>query len=168
MAKRPAPSLSTHLTAEGEVHMVGVGEKPKTARRAVAGGSVHMSAEAARRLVRGDAPKGEVLAAARIAGILAAKRTPELVPLCHAVALTKVTIDLEVDEAAREVRVRATADAFDRTGVEMEAMVGVSAACLTIYDMLKGIDKSMTISDVRLLEKSGGRSGTYVRKEAKR
>jgi cyclic pyranopterin phosphate synthase len=122
-----------------------------------------MRPETAARIARADAPKGDVLAAARIAGIMAAKRTPELIPLCHGVALTHVAVDLEIDEPAAAVRVTATAEALDRTGVEMEAMVAVSAACLTIYDMLKGIDREMVLGDIRLLEKSGGRSGHFRR-----
>ena len=158
-----APVISTHVNAEGAVHMVPVGEKPATARRAVAMGVVKMRAETAARLVRRDTPKGEVLATARIAGIMAAKRTPDLIPLCHAVALTGVTVEIEVDAPGARVIVTATADAHDRTGVEMEALVAVSTACLTIYDMLKGMDREMIIGDVKLLEKSGGRTGHYQR-----
>jgi cyclic pyranopterin phosphate synthase len=159
----PASTISTHLDADGAVHMVPVGEKTATARRAVATGVVTMRAETVARLLSRDTPKGEVLATARIAGIMAAKRTPELIPLCHAVALTGVKVDLEVDEPGARVIVTATATALDRTGVEMEALVAVSAACLTIYDMLKGIDRDLVIGDVKLLEKSGGRTGHYVR-----
>lgn len=159
----PASSISTHLDEDGAVHMVPVGEKTATARRAVATGVVTMRADTAARLLSRDTPKGEVLATARIAGIMAAKRTPELIPLCHAVALTGVKVDLEVDAPGARVIVTATADALDRTGVEMEALVAVSAACLTIYDMLKGIDRDLVIGDVKLLEKSGGRTGHYVR-----
>jgi cyclic pyranopterin phosphate synthase len=166
----PAPAagelISTHLTARGEVRMVPVADKPVTRRLAVAAGSVRMRPETIARLARGDAPKGEVLAAARIAGILAAKRTPELIPLCHGVALTHVAVDLAIDEPGAAVRVTAAAEAMDRTGVEMEAMVAVSAACLTVYDMLKGMDREMVIGDVRLLEKSGGRTGAWSRGEA--
>jgi cyclic pyranopterin phosphate synthase len=158
-----APVISTHVNAEGAVHMVPVGEKTATARRAVASGFVKMRAETAIRLLRRDTPKGEVLATARIAGIMAAKRTPELIPLCHAVALTGITLDIEIDAPGARAIVTATADAHDRTGVEMEALVAVTVACLTIYDMLKGIDRELTISDVKLLEKSGGRTGHYVR-----
>jgi cyclic pyranopterin monophosphate synthase len=145
------------------VHMVPVGEKAATQRRAIAVGVVKMRTDTASRLLRRDTPKGEVLATARIAGIMAAKRTPELIPLCHTVALTGVKVDLEVDGPGARVIVTATADALDRTGVEMEALVAVSAACLTIYDMLKGIDRDLVIGDVKLLEKSGGRTGHYVR-----
>jgi len=156
-------ALSTHVTSRGEVHMVDVAAKAQTARRAVAAASVQMRSETAQAIARREAPKGEVLATARIAGIMAAKRTPELIPLCHGVALTRVTVDIEVDVSAARARVVATAEAFDRTGVEMEAMVAVSVASLTLYDMLKGIDREMVISDVKLLEKSGGRSGHFKR-----
>ena len=156
-------ALSTHLTPAVEVRMVPVAGKPVTHRRAVAAGSVRMRPETAARIVAADAPKGDVLAAARIAGIMAAKRTPELIPLCHGVALTHVAVALEVDEPGAAVHVTATAEALDRTGVEMEAMVAVSAACLTIYDMLKGIDREMVLTHIRLLEKSGGRSGHFQR-----
>lgn len=158
-----ASTISTHINAEGAVHMVPVGEKTATSRRAIAAGVVKMRADTAARLLRRDTPKGEVLATARIAGIMAAKRTPELIPLCHAVALTGVSIDIQVDAPGARVIVTATADAHDRTGVEMEALVAVSVACLTIYDMLKGIDRELVIGDVKLLEKSGGRTGHYVR-----
>jgi len=160
-----ADQLSTHIGPRGEVRMVPVANKPATHRRAVAAGSVRMRPETAARIARGDAPKGEVLATARLAGIMAAKRTPELIPLCHGVALTHVAVELAVDEPGAAVHVTATAEAVDRTGVEMEAMVAVTAACLTIYDMLKGVDREMVIGEVRLLEKSGGRSG-HFRREA--
>jgi molybdenum cofactor biosynthesis protein MoaC len=162
-----APVISTHVNSDGAVHMVPVGDKAATARRAVASGIVKMRGETATRLLRRDTPKGEVLATARIAGIMAAKRTPDLIPLCHAVALTGVNVDIEVDAPGARVIVTATADAHDRTGVEMEALVAVSIACLTIYDMLKGIDRELVIGDVKLLEKSGGRTGHYVRGEGR-
>jgi cyclic pyranopterin monophosphate synthase len=157
--------LSSHLSAREEVHMVDVGEKPTTQRRASASGTVRMRVETAQRLARNDVPKGEVLAAARIAGILAAKRTPELVPLCHSVALTSVDVLIDVERASGEVHVTAVAEAVDRTGVEMEALTAVSVACLTIYDMLKGIDRDMIISDVKLLSKRGGKRGPYDRRD---
>jgi len=163
----PAPLLpaqiSSHLNARGDVHMVDVGEKAETVRRAIAVGCVKMRPETAARIARADAPKGEVLATARVAGILAAKRTPELIPLCHAIALTHVAVHIDVSAEEGQARVTATAEARDRTGVEMEAMVAASVACLTIYDMLKGLDRAMVISEVKLLEKSGGRSGHFVR-----
>ena len=158
--------LSTHLTEDGAAHMIDVGQKPVTERRAVASAIVQMRRDTFRRLAQHDTPKGDVLAAARIAGIQAAKRTSELIPLCHAIALTSVDVDLELDDSAVCVLVTATARAFDRTGVEMEALVAASVASLTIYDMLKGIDREMIISDVKLLEKSGGRTGHYHRSDA--
>lgn len=157
--------LSSHLDASGAARMVDISSKVPTLRRAVASGSVRMLASTAARILRVDAPKGEVIGAARIAGIMAAKRTPELIPLCHGIALTHVGVDIQVkcNEDVGEAVVTATTEALDRTGVEMEAMVAVSVACLTIYDMLKGIDRAMTITGVRLLEKSGGRSGYFRR-----
>jgi cyclic pyranopterin phosphate synthase len=166
-ARAAGPALSSHLDERGEVHMVDVAGKEPTRRRAVASGVVRMERATAERLARHDAPKGEVFAAARIAGIMAAKRTPDLVPLCHAVALARVELDLSVDVAAGRVDVVATAEALDRTGVEMEALVAVSVACLTIYDMLKSIDRAMVIAEVKLLEKEGGRSGHFVRAEGR-
>ena len=146
--------------------MVEVGDKPATVRVAVASARVRMSAETAERLAAGTVPKGDVMAVARIAGISAAKRTDELIPLCHRVALTGVEVDLRLDRAAGAVEVTATARALDRTGVEMEALVAASVASLTLYDMLKGIDRAIVITDVRLVEKTGGRSGTWRRKPA--
>ncbi len=161
---RPASAPpSTHLTAAGEVHMVDVGAKAATARRAVATASVRMRAETLARVARHEVEKGEVLATARIAGIQAAKRTPELIPLCHHVALTHVEVHLDLDLSTHRIHATAVAEAFDRTGAEMEAMVAATVACLTIYDMLKGVDRDMTIESVRLLEKSGGRTGTWRR-----
>jgi len=155
----------THIDADGNARMVDVGGKPATQRVAIASGRIRMSAEALAAIRAGDAPKGDVLAAARIAGIMAAKRTPELIPLCHGVALTKVSVDIAVDVPGSRVDVTATAEAIDRTGVEMEAMVAVSVACLTIYDMLKSIDREMVVSEIKLLEKSGGKSGYFQRRE---
>ena len=146
--------------------MVDVGEKPATVRVAIAAARVHRAAETAQRLAAGTVPKGDVLAVARIAGISAAKRTEELIPLCHRVALTSVEVDLRLDLARATVEVSATARAFDRTGVEMEALVAASVASLTLYDMLKGIDRGITITDIALVEKRGGRSGTWRRKPA--
>jgi len=163
----PAGTLSNHLNQAGEVHMVDVARKPKTERRAVARGSVRMRADTLARLVSRDAPKGEVLATARVAAVLAAKRTHEIIPLCHQVALTHLEVIIEIDAPTSSVHVSAVADAYDRTGCEMEAMVAVSTACLTIYDMLKGIDRDIVIGDVKLMEKSGGRSGHYRRADFK-
>ena len=158
-------AVSNHLNERGEVHMVDVGAKSKTDRRASAKGSVQLQLETAQRLLRNDVPKGEVLATARLAGIMAAKRTPELIPLCHNVALTSVDVLIDVERSTGIVTVTAVTEATDRTGVEMEALTAVSVACLTIYDMLKGIDREMVISDIKLLTKGGGRGGPYVRKE---
>ena len=145
--------------------MVDVGQKPITHRRAVASATVRMRPSTTRLLSGHAAPKGDVLAAARIAGISAAKRTPELIPLCHGIALTGVVVDFDVDAAAGTVRIDATAEARDRTGVEMEAMVAASVAALTIYDMLKAVEREISIEQVVLSEKSGGRSGHYRRQE---
>jgi cyclic pyranopterin monophosphate synthase len=159
-SKNPAPL--THLKADGEAHMVDVGAKEVTARRAVGRARVRMSAETFSRLVAGDTPKGDVLAAARIAGIMAAKRTSELIPLCHIVAITRVEIVIALE--AGVAIIHATAEARDRTGVEMEALVAASTAALTIYDMLKAIDRKLSF-DVCLIEKSGGRSGDFHHEE---
>lgn len=158
-----ASALSTHLSPQGEVRMVGVAEKTPTLRRASAESGVSLSAEGLARLSAGSAKKGDVLATARIAGIQAAKRTPEWIPLCHAVALTSVEVSLVVDVPASRVRIVASAEALDRTGVEMEALVAASAAALTVYDMLKAYDRGMELGPTRLLSKSGGRSGDYQR-----
>jgi len=163
----PAGTLSNHLNQAGEVHMVDVARKPKTERRAIARGTVHMRADTLARLTSRDAPKGEVLATARVAAVLAAKRTHELIPLCHQVALTHLDVIIEIDAPGSAVHITAVADAYDRTGCEMEAMVAVSLGCLTIYDMLKGIDRDIVIGDVKLMEKSGGRSGHYKRADFK-
>jgi cyclic pyranopterin phosphate synthase len=156
-------AVSTHLDASGAARMVDVAEKPRTLRRAVSRSEVRMSDAAFERLSRIDADKGDVIAAARIAGIMAAKRTADLIPLCHPIALSKVTVDFELDAAAHAVLIVATAEAVDRTGVEMESLVAASVAGLTIYDMLKSIDRGMLIGPTALVEKSGGRSGHYKR-----
>jgi cyclic pyranopterin monophosphate synthase len=156
---KPTSSL-THLTPEGHAHMVDIGAKDVTSRRATARARVSMSAATFERLASGDTPKGDVLAAARIAGIQAAKRTSELIPLCHLVFLTHVEIAITLEGGAAIID--ATAEARDRTGVEMEAMVAASTAALTLYDMLKAVDRGMTF-DVCLTEKTGGKSGTWQR-----
>jgi cyclic pyranopterin monophosphate synthase len=163
-------SRLTHTNEAGEVHMVGVAGKSATARRAVASARVRMQKETLDQLVQGTARKGDVAATARVAGIQAAKRTSDLIPLCHPVALTGAEIELRFEppqdgSPLATVEVRATIHAFDRTGVEMEALVAASTAALTIYDMLKAVDRWMTITDLGLLEKSGGRSG-HLRREA--
>ncbi len=152
----------THLNARGEAHMVDVGAKVVTARAASAVAIVRMENATIERLASGDTPKGDVLATVRIAAIQAAKRTPELIPLCHGIALTKVTVEIDLDPRESLVRIVVTAHANDRTGVEMEAMTGASVAALTLYDMLKAVDRGMTF-DVRLLTKAGGKSGEWVR-----
>ena len=151
----------THIDPEGAARMVDVGDKDVTTRIAVAEGSVVMRPETVALIRSGDAPKGDVLGTARIAGIMAAKRTHDLIPLCHPLALTKVAVDLELDEALPGVRVRAEVKVSGRTGVEMEALTAVSIACLTVYDMAKAVDRDMCITGVRLLRKEGGRSGLW-------
>jgi cyclic pyranopterin monophosphate synthase len=160
LADHAGRPISTHLDAKGEVHMVDVGNKDVTARVAIARAEVRMMPETLARLRAGATPKGDVLATARVAAIQAAKRTSDLIPLCHAIALTRVEVDIRTDERSLTVEVRV--EARDRTGVEMEAMVGASTGALTIYDMLKGIDRGMTFG-VSLLEKSGGKSGAWTR-----
>ena len=149
----------THLDAAGAAHMVDVGGKPVTAREAVATGRIAMSPDAARAIRDGTARKGDVLAVARVAGIMAAKRTSDLIPLCHPLPLTRVAIALDADDTG--VSVTATAATEGRTGVEMEALTAATVALLTIYDMAKAIDKGMTIEGVRLLAKRGGKSGDW-------
>jgi cyclic pyranopterin phosphate synthase len=151
----------THFNAAGDAHMVDVGAKPETAREAIASGVVTMKIETAQTIDTGRIGKGDVLAVARLAGIQAAKRTADLIPLCHPLRLTGIDVDLRVDGPA--VDIRAHVRAFDRSGVEMEALAAVSAAALTVYDMCKAIDRGMVISDVRLDEKRGGKSGTWTR-----
>ena len=153
-------SKLTHLDHEGAAHMVDVGGKPATARRAVASGRITMSAEALAAIRAGNAPKGDVLGTARIAGIMSAKRTGDLIPLCHPLGLEAVSVDFDYEEAA--IRATATASLTGRTGVEMEAMTAVSVALLTIYDMAKAIDKGMVIEGVRLIAKTGGKSGDWA------
>jgi cyclic pyranopterin phosphate synthase len=153
------PVTLSHLTREGHAHMVDVGDKRVTARRAIARARVQMARETFVKLASGDTKKGDVLAAARIAGIQAAKRTSDLIPLCHAIQLTHVEVSIVLEGGVAIVE--ATADALDRTGVEMEAMVAASVAALTLYDMLKGIDRGITF-DVCLVEKRGGKSGTWA------
>jgi cyclic pyranopterin phosphate synthase len=152
----------THLDEQGHARMVDVGGKAETARRAIATGRIRMSAQALTAIRGGEVPKGDVLAAARIAGIMGAKKTGELIPLCHPLALDAVTVDFAFEDGA--LRATATASLTGRTGVEMEAMTAVSIALLTIYDMGKALDKGMVIDEVRLLAKSGGKSGDWQAK----
>ena len=153
----------THLDEHGTARMVDVGDKPATDRRAVARAVVRMSPGTAATVLAGDAPKGDVLGTARIAGILAAKRTGELIPLCHPLGLDHVDIDAEIDAAAGTVTLTAEARVTARTGVEMEAMTAASVAALTVYDMVKALERGVEIASVALVEKSGGRSGTWRR-----
>lgn len=154
-------SSLTHIDASGEAHMVDVGAKAETERTAVAEGTVTMRAETLRMILDGNAKKGDVMGTARIAGIMAAKKTHELIPLCHPLLLTKVSVDIEPDETLPGLRVRTLARVTGKTGVEMEALTAASVACLTIYDMAKAVDRGMVIGGVRLIVKSGGKSGDY-------
>ena len=154
-------SKLSHLNAKGEARMVDVSDKAVTERTARAGGFVAMAPATLALVEKGEAKKGDVLATARIAGIMAAKKTHELIPLCHPLAITKALVDFEVSHSPPGIRVTSEVKVSGQTGVEMEALTAVSVACLTIYDMLKAADKAMVISAVRLLEKTGGRSGTY-------
>jgi cyclic pyranopterin phosphate synthase len=151
----------THLDPSGAANMVDVSDKEATSRTAIAEGAVRMEPETLALIRAGDAKKGDVLGTARLAGIMAAKRTHELIPLCHPLLLTKVRVDCELDDALPGVRVTAEAKVTGKTGVEMEALTAVSVACLTIYDMVKAADRGMRIDAIRLREKSGGRSGRY-------
>jgi cyclic pyranopterin monophosphate synthase len=153
----------THLDAAGRARMVDVGEKPATERRAVARALVRVSAETAAAVAAGDAPKGDVIGVARIAGIQAAKRTAELIPLCHPLALSFVGVEGAVDTAAGTITLTAEARTTGPTGVEMEALTAASVAALTVYDMVKGIERGAEIAEVVLLQKSGGRSGEWRR-----
>lgn len=149
----------THINEAGEARMVDVAGKPDTLRSARASGEIHMSAEAANAISQGNAPKGDVLGTARIAGIMAAKKTSELIPLCHPLALSSVEVEFTQQESS--IQVIATASLTGKTGVEMEAITAASVALLTIYDMGKALDKGMVIQNIRLLEKSGGKSGNW-------
>jgi cyclic pyranopterin phosphate synthase len=159
----PKDADLTHLNAQGQAHMVDVAGKDVTVRQAVASARLRMAPETMALLVSGKAAKGDVLATARIAGIQAAKRTPELIPLCHHIALTGVEVELIPDPEAPTLHLRATAKARDRTGVEMEALTAVSVAALTVYDMLKAVDRGMVIEAVRLERKEGGKTGLWQR-----
>jgi cyclic pyranopterin monophosphate synthase len=158
----PTEKLS-HISATGEAHMVDVSAKDVTSRVAIAEGRVTMKPETLALALSGDAKKGDVLGTARIAGIMAAKRTHDLIPLCHPLAISKVTLDLSPDEALPGIRVRALVKVAGQTGVEMEALTAVSVACLTVYDMLKAVDRFMTIDGIGILEKTGGKSGSWRR-----
>ena len=162
---KPEGTLS-HLNQRGEAHMVDVGDKSISARSATAEGYISMAKETLALINDQGHAKGDVLAVARIAGIMAAKRTSELIPLCHPLALTKVEVIFENHDTAKGVRCQAVAETRERTGVEMEALMAVQTSLLTIYDMCKAVDRGMTIHTVRLLEKSGGRSGHWRRDDA--
>jgi cyclic pyranopterin monophosphate synthase len=151
----------THLDEKGAAHMVDVAEKPATVRKAIAEGMITMSPEALAAIREGKAKKGDVLAVARIAGIMAAKKTSDLIPLCHPIALTSVTLDFVLED--KNITATATVTTTGPTGVEMEALTAVSVALLTLYDMAKAIDRGMNIENIRLLSKSGGRSGDWQR-----
>ncbi len=152
----------SHFDAAGQARMVDVSDKPATARTAIAEGLVIMRPETLARITAGQAGKGDVLGIARLAGIMAAKRTAELIPLCHPLALSKVSVDLSCEEARHAVRIVATVATTGPTGVEMEALTAVSVAALTVYDMVKAVDKAMRIEGIRLLLKEGGKSGRYA------
>src|SRR5262245_34745406 len=156
-----AKTRLTHLDADGRARMVDVSDKAVTLRQATAGGLVVMEPATLALIMEGRAPKGDVLAAARIAGIMAAKRTHELVPLCHPLMISKISVELAPAEGPSAIAVTATVAVEGRTGVEMEALTAVSVACLTLYDMVKAVDRAMRITDIRLIAKSGGRSGDY-------
>jgi cyclic pyranopterin monophosphate synthase len=156
-------AFSSHVAPEGGVRMVGVGGKQPSFRRAEAESRVTMNTDAFERVNNRDAPKGDVLGTARVAAIMAAKRTSELIPLCHPLSLTKVDVQLSLEPAARAVAIAVVVECFDRTGVEMEALTAASVAALTVYDMLKAFDRGMEIGPTRLTQKSGGRSGDFQR-----
>lgn len=152
----------THFDSEGQAHMVDVGSKADTERVAVATGSIHMLASTLQLIINGDAKKGDVLGIARIAAIQASKRTSDLIPLCHPISLTKVSVEFEVDEKANTIHCTVTTKCTGKTGVEMEALTATSVALLTIYDMVKVVDRGMVMGEIKLLEKQGGKSGHWV------
>ena len=151
----------THVDEKGRVRMVDVGGKPDTERVAVAKGEVTMRPETLRLIAEKGIPKGDVLAAAQVAGIMAAKRTPDLIPLCHPILLTKADVEFRIDEETSRIKITATVHSQGKTGVEMEALTAVSVAALTIYDMAKAVEKTMRIGNIRLVYKSGGKSGEW-------
>ncbi len=151
----------THFDSTGQAHMVNVGEKVETHRVAKASGSIRMQPETLQLILQGDAKKGDVLGIARIAAIQGSKRTSDLIPLCHPIALTKVGVEFEIDQAKNTIHCTVIAETVGRTGVEMEALTAASVALLTIYDMCKAVDRGMVIGEIRLLEKTGGKSGDW-------
>ena len=156
------PTGLTHFDSQGQAHMVDVGGKPATHRTAISQGRIVMLPATLAIVLSGNAKKGDVLGIARIAGIMAAKKTSELIPLCHPLALTKVAVDFAFDTASSSIACSATVETMGPTGVEMEALTAVQIALLTIYDMCKAVDRGMTITDVKVLEKHGGKSGSFV------
>lgn len=155
----------THFNAEGDVHMVDVGAKQATSRRAVAEGRITMLPETLAKIEAGDHRKGDVLAVARVAAIMAVKKTAELVPLCHPIMLTRIDVAMDIERQRNGVVCRVTTETTERTGVEMEALTGVQVALLTIYDMCKAVDRGMEMGDIRLLHKSGGKTGEWNRSD---
>jgi len=162
-SSKPMQSDLSHFNNAGEAHMVDVGDKAVTRRTAVAGGRIVMFPETLQLIASGQHGKGDVLGIARVAGIMAAKKTSELIPLCHPLAISKVTVDLQTNEVENAVLCQATVHTSGQTGVEMEALTAVQIALLTVYDMCKAVDRGMVIGDVGLLEKRGGKSGHWVR-----
>lgn len=158
-------SQFSHFDKRGQAHMVDVGAKPETQRMARASGSIYMQAQTLRLILQGDAKKGDVLGIARIAAIQGSKKTSDLIPLCHPISLTSVSVEFEADEEASEIHCTVTTQSFGQTGVEMEALTATSIALLTIYDMCKAVDRGMSIGAIRLLEKAGGKSGEWIREE---
>ena len=157
----PPSDHLTHFDASGQAHMVDVGAKQETHRIAVASGTIRMKPETLAIITGGTAKKGDVLGIARIAAIMASKRTSDLIPLCHPLALTRVTVDFETDAANCSVHCKAQVETFGKTGVEMEALTAVQVGLLTIYDMCKAVDRGMVMSDIRVMEKHGGKSGDW-------
>lgn len=155
----------THLNEKGEAHMVDVSGKSPTHRTAIAKGIVKMKKETLKIVLEEGVKKGDVLGVARVAGIMAAKKTPDIIPLCHPLFINSIKIDFNPNEKTGEIEVFSEVSCDEKTGVEMEAMVAVSVACLTIYDMCKGLDKGIEIKDIKLLKKTGGKSGTYIRED---
>ena len=156
-------SKLTHFNESGEAHMVDIGDKKRTARRAVVSGNISMEPATLALITGGNHKKGDVLGIARIAGIMATKRTADLIPLCHPLALTHVSVDFKIDDISNLIECTVATETEGQTGVEMEALTGAQVALLTIYDMCKAVDRGMMIGDVRLIEKSGGKSGHWVR-----
>ncbi len=160
------PRKLSHFDSSGQAHMVNVGDKPETRRVARASGAIRMSPSTLKLILAGGAKKGDVLGVARVAAIQAAKRTGELIPLCHSLGLTRVAAEFAAEKRRSAIRLVVTVETIGRTGVEMEALTAVSVGLLTVYDMCKAVDRAMTIDEIRLLEKSGGRSGHFLRKDA--